>query len=127
MLCIEVIAFDNASVGEDKVQTSFGFEDVVEDRSEGGVDRHICFMEFRVGSLRFRCFFTPFDIHIEKVEVPATAFCKSSGDGEAHAAGCIAVRESSRMKEKGIVPPPVMRATLAVLDPLDSLFTAIVG
>ena len=41
MLHIEIVAFDNASVSEDEVETPLGLEDVVGDRSEGGVCCHV--------------------------------------------------------------------------------------
>ena len=82
-------------------------------------------MEIRARLQRFGDFFSPVDIHIEDVNMPATALHESSGDGEAYLAGYRTVKETPRRQDKGTVPPPVMRATLVIFNPLDRALVAI--
>lgn len=83
-------------------------------------------MEIRDGPQRFGGFFSPVDIHIEDVNMRATALYESSGDGEAYPAGYRTVRGTPRRQDKGTVPPPVMRATLVIFNTLDRALVAIV-
>jgi hypothetical protein len=126
VLSIEIVPLNDASVREDVVGASFGLEDVVEDRIEGCADRHICFVEFHVGSQGLGCFLTPFDVHVKQVKVPAPTCCKSISDGKAHTTGYKVIRDSSWALGKEEAPPPVISATLAILTPLDCTFVAIV-
>lgn len=42
---VKVPALDDASVGEDEIETTFCFVDGVEDGGEGGVGGYVCFVE----------------------------------------------------------------------------------
>jgi hypothetical protein len=72
------------------------------------------------------CFLTPFDVHVEQVKVPAFTCCGSISDGKAHTTSCKVIRESSWTLGKEEAPLPIIRATLAILAPLDGTFVAIV-
>ena len=81
MIGIKIVAFNNASISKDEVDTPFRLEDVVENRSERGILCDVRLVESCIWSQRLGCFFTPFDIHIEEVKMPATSFRESSGHG----------------------------------------------